>query len=149
MLFVRRALSLPISFHTLSFPGSRIEEPVVTAAKRRDDIEGGDLSEEMNSVTSCSHPRSNWGPFACEASVITTTLWELRTEVRNTSPHANRTINSLLLTTLPQSESLSFSHTRGRTSPIWESSEVTSQPTQEQLLPCCHQTFEWTYLALS
>ena len=30
-----------------------------------------------------------------------------------------------------------------------QKSEVTHQPTQEQLLPCCCQTFEWTYLALS
>ena len=30
-----------------------------------------------------------------------------------------------------------------------QKSEVTYQPTQEQLLPCCCQTFEWTYLALS
>ena len=29
-----------------------------------------------------------------------------------------------------------------------QKSEVTYQPTEEQLLPCCHQTFEWTYLAL-
>src|SRR4029434_5480514 len=24
----------------------------------------------------CFHPVSNWGPFACEANVITTTLWK-------------------------------------------------------------------------
>src|SRR4029434_3648980 len=24
----------------------------------------------------CFHPVSNWGPFACEANMITTTLWK-------------------------------------------------------------------------
>src|SRR4029434_9608220 len=34
---------------------------------------------ECRRVLFRSHPVSNWGPFACEANVITTTLWKQKT----------------------------------------------------------------------
>ncbi len=33
-------------------------------------------------IACCFHPVSNWGPFACEANVITTTLWKPLSEAQ-------------------------------------------------------------------
>ena len=62
----------------------------------------------------CFHPGSNWGPSACEADVITTTLWKLIFGTRAEKKFLPQTLKNVFLSHRTQ-----LSWAKDRFKPLW------------------------------